>query len=406
LAAARDLGARGVAVALALDTWIAPVRWSCHVNRIVRFPGKRDPGRLLEWLSDFGRRCPGHVLYPTSDELAWVLSANKEILSRWFRLYSPSPQALVSLLDKVRLTHAAEAVGLRAPLSWCPADELEVSQLSRDLRLPVFVKPRVHFAGLPFKVIRVDVAEDLVPVWRTFQREARYPDFLRSHVPGLERPLVQLSHGRTHRVFTVDGFVDDSGELYSTRGCVKVLQMPRGSGPGVCFEAAPVPAPIEEGLRKLFVQNGFFGVFDAEFIEHEGQHLLIDVNPRFYNHMAFEIERGLPLPWLAYLAAIPDRRKLIAAIDDSKRDVGSARAYIHRFPTRALLTVQRLAGGMSRQEHQDWIRWLASHNGHVVDPIRSSEDPGPGVAEIAFELTQMLRHPRAYFRMLADRGPH
>ena len=79
-----------------------------------------------------------------------------------------------------------------------------------------------------------------------------------------------------------------------------------------------MPADVEAGLVRLFRAVGFHGVFDAEFIEDGGRHLLIDVNPRFYNHMAFEVDRGLPLPWLAYLGAVGDGEGLRAAVASAR----------------------------------------------------------------------------------------
>ena len=74
LAAARDLGAHGVTVTLASDIWVAPERWSRHVARTISCPSSKDPARFLAWLPHFGAARPGHVLYPTSDEVAWQKS--------------------------------------------------------------------------------------------------------------------------------------------------------------------------------------------------------------------------------------------------------------------------------------------------------------------------------------------
>src|SRR5262249_55204143 len=139
------------------------------------------------------------------------------------------------------------------------------------------------------------------------------------------------------RVYTVDGFVDETGEIYATLACVKVLQRPRGSGPGIIFEHAEIDPAIDRGLRDLFQLTGYYGVFDAEFIECGSRKLLIDINPRFYNHMAFEIERGLHLPWLAYLAATGDRRRLNAEVAKARATGVRRRAYVHRLPTALLL---------------------------------------------------------------------
>lgn len=404
LAAARDLGSRGVAVTLASDAQIAPARWSRHVDRVLRYPGHGEPVRALEWLLDFGRRFPGHVLYPTSDELAWLLAANRDELGATFRLYSPRIEALACLLDKKQLGQAALASGLCVPEAWCPVNEEEVLRLAEGATFPLYVKPRTQVFSTHGKGQRVERRAELLSAWRLWHSRARFPADVAKSMPGCERPLLQASYPGCDRIFTVDGFIDETGELFSTLGCVKVLQWPRGSGPGICFEHAPVPPSIQNGLSRLFRRVGFYGVFDAEFIEHAGCHLLIDVNPRFYNHMAFEVERGLPLPWMAYLGALGDRGALRAAVESARRSGGGPAAYVHRLPLRMMLGMQALTRGMTAEERARWRSWLAIPAGSVTDPVRQDGDVWPAVGQIALEIGRFVRHPRAYLRHLAHPG--
>jgi hypothetical protein len=152
---------------------------------------------------------------------------------------------------------------------------------------------------------------------------------------------------------------------------------------------------------------GFHGVFDAEFMEHDGRRLLIDVNPRFYNHMAFEVERGLALPWLTYLGATGNRDGLRAAVDTCKRAARMSslqEVYVHRLPLRLMLAIQALTGGMSRDERRRWRAWVFGHEGYIIDPVYQADDPWPALAELALELRQFIRHPRSYLRLLARSG--
>jgi D-aspartate ligase len=406
LAAARDLGSRGVSVTLASDARIAPARWSRHVDRVVRCPGHVEPARVLQWLLEFGKRFPGHVLYPTSDELAWLLAAHREELGACFRLYSPRIEALACLLDKKQLGEAASTSGLCVPEAWSPVDEEEVLRLGEGATFPLYVKPRTQVFGSGHgKGQLVERRAELLSAWRAWHSPVRYPADVAQRMPGVDRPLLQASYPGSDRVFTVDGFVDETGELFCTLGCVKVLQWPRGSGPGICFEHAVVPASIDEGLSRLFRRVGFYGVFDAEFIEHAGSYLLIDVNPRFYNHMAFEVERGLPLPWMAYLAALGDREALHAAVESARRSTSGPRVYVHPLPLRMMLQVQALTRGMSLGERKYWRSWLSMPEGTFTDPARQDGDNWPAVVEVALEIGRSIRHPRAYFRHLASQGP-
>ena len=401
LAAARNLGAHGVSVTLASDSWIAPARWSRHVARTVSCPSSKDAAEFLAWLLRFGAAHPGHVLYPTSDEIAWLVSAHAQELSRSFRLYAPSINALLRLLDKARLIEDARAAGLDAPETRVPRDEWEVEHAGRELGLPLFVKPRAQMFGRGTgKGTRIDEPAALLPAWRALRSTATYDPEILGHVPDLCLPMLQGCSAGAERIYTVDGFVDEGGEIYKALACMKVLQRPRGSGPGIIFEHAEVDPAVDEGLRRLFKVTGFCGVFDAEFIEHGTRKLLIDINPRFYNHMAFETDRGLHLPWLAYLAASGDRQALKAEVDRAKAANVPQRTFVHRLPTTMMLAAQGLAHTMPREEQLRWRRLISDNRTTTTDPARTADDPGPGLAEIAMEAFAFMRHPRAFIRGL------
>jgi D-aspartate ligase len=401
LAAARNLGARGIPVTLASDTRLAPARWSRHVTRTVSAPSSKQAARFLEWLERFGQDEPGHVLYPTSDEVAWLVAAHTETLSRWFRLYTPSLETLARLLDKKLLLADAQAAGLDVPDTRVASDETEVEAAGRELGFPLFVKPRAQVFGAKLgKGMRVDHASELLPAWRAVRR-MHFDPVVAGRLPDLSRPLIQVCSKDPERVYTVDGFIDETGELYASMACVKVLQRPRGSGPGIVFVQADLDPALDQGLRQLFRATGYRGVFDAEFLEIGERKVLIDVNPRFYNHMAFEVDRGLQLPYLAYLAALGDRDALrretrgLGAIQPNRR------IYAHQLSVLLLLGVQTLSRAMSPDESKRWLRLIAQHSGAVTDPAKAVDDPRPAHGELAFELWSLLKHPRAFLRTLS-----
>jgi len=390
LAAARELGRRGIPVVLASDFGAAPARYSRFVQRVVRCPPTSDLDAFLEWLLAFGRREPGHVLCATSDETAWCFARNHRELALWFQLTPVEPESLLELLDKARLMRAAVAAGLEVPESWAPASEEEAVALVTAQSGPLFVKPRLQLLGtVGRKGERVEGAAEMAQAWRR-----------QSEASSGTSPLVQTCIQTTERVFTIDGFSGGPGAAFPLLGCVKRVQRPRGSGPGLVFEDAPVPAPLARALERLLSTIGFRGPFDAEFVEDGDRRLLIDLNPRFYNHMAFESERGLPLAWLSYVLARGDElglRAALGAASTAGRD--GPRLYVHRQPLRLMRWVQGLLGRLSLEERRQWDAWLDAEGS--VDPTRTDDDPGPARAALVFEARRALRHPRSWLRALA-----
>jgi predicted ATP-grasp superfamily ATP-dependent carboligase len=344
---------------------------------------------------------PGQVLYPTSDELAWLIAASLEALSRFYRLYAPPIESLVRLLDKEQLVKDALRAGLEVPETSVPRTVSDVESSGRSLGFPLYVKPRAQVFGHGSgKGTCANNPAELLHSWRSQLSASKYDAEVLKRIPDISLPILQSYHSSTERIYTIDGFVDETGELYAMLACVKVLQRPRGSGPGIIFEHAQTDPIIEQGLLRLFGKIGYFGIFDAEFIECGDRKLLIDINPRFYNHMAFETERGLHLPLLAYLAATGNRQKLKDEIEQAKYICTPKRAYVHRLSTKLLLILQRMASQMSREDLIRWRCWISKNQGAITDPVYTPDDPFPAVAEVAMEAATFVRHPRSYLRGL------
>jgi hypothetical protein len=130
--------------------------------------------------------------------------------------------------------------------------------------------------------------------------------------------------------------------------------------------------------------------------------MLIDFNPRFYNHMAFEVDRGLPLPWIAYLGATGDRTRIAEGVAQARMAHTKRRAYVSRIPMELLLRMQALSGGMRAKERERWREWMDGHGAEVTDPSTWRGDPGPAIAALALELLGFARHPRAFVRHLGQ----
>src|SRR5262249_41353571 len=152
-------------------------------------------------------------------------------------------------------------------------------------------------------------------------------------------------------------------------------------------EAAPLDAELAEKIRALCVEVGYFGVFQIECLRVGGRFLLIDMNPRYYHYMAFDIARGMPLPLFAHLAACGDEGALAREVEEARAHSGNgASAFTYRLQLGELLLAQRLAGTISREEATRWRLWCASHRGHLVDAVLKEGDGMPSLVDAAMHL--------------------
>jgi predicted ATP-grasp superfamily ATP-dependent carboligase len=398
LAAARCLARQGVKVIVAADHLLAPTLWSRSVSRRLPCPAvNRGPTALLEWLFDFGRREPGAVLYPTSDDLAWMISRHRDELGKVFRLYSPPISTLTAILDKVQLHDACVRAGVDAPRNWLPRTEAELDALGTEADAFI-VKPRTQtFFAMHAKGGFATNLEELRRVWREYLALDYAAEFS-AEVSGLDVPIVQeYLPGSADGIYSISGFVNEQGELLVARGSRKVLQQPSRVGVGLCFEEFVPPPDLPPKLARLCKELGYYGVFEAEVIRHGDRWPLIDFNPRYFGQMGFDIARGAPLPWMAHLCAAGDQEGARRAASPEP-EAGAPDSYRDVTGLGAKLVTERLAGTLTDETTQKWRDWLRQHEGRSVDASFAPGDPMPGVAAIATVLWRTVRHPRSFWR--------
>jgi predicted ATP-grasp superfamily ATP-dependent carboligase len=405
LAAARSVGERGIPVTMAGESLLAPARWSRYVTRWTPAPPVLEAERFLEWLLKFGEKNPGHVLYPTCDDLAWLIAAHSNDLGRHYRLYGPPASTILRLLDKKQLFKACQEAAIATVPTAFPSGEDAAVQEAAAIGFPLLLKPRtqVQFPSRE-KGHVVERAQDLRAQYRRFAKGLQYLPGVRAALPGVEIPLLQAFRSEAAQgIYSLAGFAHPSGRIVA-RASLKVLQRPRRLGVGLCFEEAPVDGRALAEVQRLCRAVGFFGVFEVEFVPSGGRLAMIDFNPRFYGQMAFENARELPLAWLSWLGACGEERLLSEELDRAAAwREGRGLVYCNRFFLRSMLRLQRLTGRIGPAESRRWLDWLQERRarGLAVDSVDQPGDPGPYRAGVLQELFEAARHPRSFLRSVA-----
>ena len=352
--------------------------------------------QFLAWLLEFGRREPETLLYPTSDDLAYLFARQSEQkLDKYFRVYQPMVETLVTVLDKQKLWAACQAAGLETVPSWFPEDEAEVERLADHLPFPLLIKARtqVRRAKGQNKGVVVRSRSDLLPGYRRFLAENQFLPGSDRHFVGAHGPMLQeFCQEASSAVYSVTGFIDCSDELFAARGAVKLLQRTQPVGLGVCFEAAPLESELVAGIRRLCRAIGYFGVFEVEVLCEEDRRMVIDFNPRFYGQMGFDLRRGLPLAMFAWLGACGEEGELRRRIQAANADAdGPATIYCHRVIFEMMLLVRQLAGQMPLAEQRRWREWFTKHRERAVDASADRNDRLPGLVHTTAELFAGMR---------------
>lgn len=409
LAAARCLGEQGILVQLADEHRFVRAGASKHVSAFHRTPPLADASSFMQWLVEEGPRFHGAVLHPASDELAFLFARYRDKLAEHYSLCLPTLDTMYRILNKERLHEACEKVGCAVPRTWCPKGEDELRAILREVegdesgrRRVVMLKPKTQVQlRTGMKGAEIPESADLVTSFRAFRDHNPYGDELIAHDPDVVWPMVQeFLPAAANGIYSVAGFATEDGRVV-VRASRKILQRPRRLGIGLCFEGAEIDDALVEIIRKLCVELGYAGIFEIEFVEHEGQHLLIDFNPRAYSQMAFEVERGLPLPYLHYLTATGNERARETVLERALAwRPNQQGAYTHRLLLDLVSSGQLLTETLGRDKSEHWERWAKTHGSELTDAVRHKGDYGPIVVDALKLAREAVRHPRSFWRSL------
>ncbi|MES1195430.1 MAG: carbamoyl-phosphate synthase [Steroidobacter sp.] len=404
LAAARDLGRRGVRVWTTSADGGTPASKSRYVSRHIHNREAVTPEQDLELLLSIGKAEPGMVLYPTSDDFAWLQSTNIPELQPYFRMYSPDGISMENVLDKRHLFEACCAVGIDSPVSYFAESIEEVESVAQRAEFPLLLKQRTQiFSVTHTKGVVVQTAKELVPAYKQFIANNQHADAVHNRMPFSSWPLMQEFHKDAHKgSYLVSGFVNRDHTHIVAQAAVKILQYPRTLGIALCMEAAPLDEDLTRRILALCKRTGHFGVFQIEFLVAGNRKLLIDFNPRYYHYMGFDMARGIPFPWLAHLGACGDEVTLAHAIDYARDHLDRNQyTFSYRLQLRELLWAQRLTGTMSGRNFSHWRKWYKQHQHHMIDAVADPDDRRPEFAALMTKLLSNLRHPRAFIRNIA-----
>jgi D-aspartate ligase len=394
VAAARALESVGITVNVISASRLSAAAWSRTVSRSWSAPAESDSEGFLNRLLEIGAADPGQLLLATSDETAWLYTLNAALLKQHFRVYQPSIDSMRRILDKKAFAEAAVKAGLVPLPSWEPSDPSDIATLAPTLPYPILIKPRTHVHRLRNdKGVVVHSSSEMIVEYQRFVdrehvRTANNPLLPNAGLPILQQFVPTANQG----VYSISGFIDQTGELFVSRRSVKVFQRSQPVGVGICFESLPSDPVLSDAVRRLCRELDYFGIFEVEFIGFNEQWAVIDFNPRLFNQIGMDINRRMPLPLLACLDATGETAALRDAVEDAQaHDEDVPAAFNDAFTLRAILLARTMTGRITRKDRSYWRTWVKRSANHTVDFAADAHDPMPGIIHALSEIRLGLR---------------
>ncbi len=252
---------------------------------------EREEERFLDLLMCLGRRYPGSVLFPVSDETLKMVSRYKPVLEQDFIVACPDWTITRKLIEK-RFTYAlADQIGVPAPKTLLP-DSLEaVEEYSQEASYPCLVKPvesHVYFARFHTKMVKAYTPDDLIAAYR------------QAAGAGLSVVLQELIPGGDTLGVNYNSYFWE-GQPLAEFTAQKVRSAPPELGSPCVARSERIPEVMEAGRAILKAMN-FYGYSCTEFKldPRDGVYKLMEVNGRHNLSTQLAVSCGLNFPWLHY----------------------------------------------------------------------------------------------------------
>jgi len=171
----RSLARSGARVFAVADSLSNDGLWSRYGEKLRCM--REDDGSLTECLISLGKTFHGEkaALFLTADYQALEVSRNKEVLSEYFAINLPGPEAVEILTDKCLFAEYASKMNMPIPETFVVSNADDVERISKRVLYPCVLKPYMRntewiHQGLP-KVFKIATGEELL---KTFEMVKSY----------------------------------------------------------------------------------------------------------------------------------------------------------------------------------------------------------------------------------------
>ena len=300
LSIARSLGRRRVPVWVTTPPNVRLASFSRYVQRTLPWPDGDEESQAA-YLLDLAEQhhLNQWVLFPTSDESAALLSKFHALLSRRFRVSTPTWDVLRWAYDK-RLTYqfAAEQQ-VPYPITLHPATEADLTTATLDF--PAILKPATHAVMSRFTADKA---------WPAANREellARYRE-AREMIPSDQILIQERVPGGGESQFSYAALCRD-GEPIASLTARRTRQYPVDFGYSSSFvETLDVPDIVAPSKRLLSAMR-YTGLVEVEYKldARNGRYKLLDINPRLWTWSTLGSPAGIDFPYLLWRIIVGKR---------------------------------------------------------------------------------------------------
>jgi D-aspartate ligase len=358
----RSLGRRQIPVCV-IDDEHSIARFSRYTTYWEPVRNLRTEKETVDAIVAIGRRLSleGWVLYPTRDETVAALARRRSLLTGLFRVPTPKWETVKWAWDKANTYRLAQELDIPTPRTWYAntVDDLEKVTIGPPYALKPSVKENFFYATK-------------AKAWRANDRTELRALFLRAQkLVGPGQVMIQdLIPGDGRQQFAYCAFFKE-GRAIGSMVVQRRRQHPPEFGRASTF-VETIDLPVLEELSERFLRTiDYYGLVELEYKldPRDGKFRLLDFNGRTWGYHTLGHGAGVDFPHLLFADQTGEPVQICR---------GQPGISWIRLLTDVPTGVREIMGG-----RQDWRSYLRSLRDFHVEAVFSSEDPLPGIAELA-----------------------
>lgn len=311
LGAIRTLGRKGIPI-VALDSDLCISKYSRYIKKFFKAPSLTDTQLYVDFLIKIARKenMLGWIIFPNSDEAVYLLSKNKDILEKFYRIPTPEWEIIKNVYIKKNTYQIAENNGIPIPKTYYPGSLEELIGL--DLDYPIVIKPSIrdHFYNkTKIKGFRIDNKNELVKIYQ----------FVTSVIDPSEVLVQEFIAGGPKCLFSFCPFFKE-GKVVASIMARRSRQHPMDFGHASTFAELISIQELRKISERFLSLIGYYGIGEIEFMKDhkDGKFKLIELNPRIWGWHSLAIAAGIDFPYLLYQDMLGQKIEIPSSLNDVK----------------------------------------------------------------------------------------
>lgn len=290
LTVCRSLGQHNVAVTCGDETIFTPTSFSRYCKSRMVYPSpRRNPEKFTDMLLEYLDAHHHDCILPVKEESIDAILARRGAFEDVTRIPFADTKVFQLFRDKCKTMELAERVGVPYPRTVMPSTISEIPELTKKMRYPLVIKPRLNCSGLG--IVYVNKPAELLDAYQQIHQEYPFP-LIQEQIPAGEKYDVACLCDKNSRPLAV----------FAQR---EIRSFPVKSGASTVQESVLRPDLVDLSLQLLQAAN-WYGIAEVEFMidPRDNTPMLMEINPRFWGSLSLAVQCGVDFPYLLYQLAL------------------------------------------------------------------------------------------------------